>query len=633
MRTEAEFFAHYRFNDDQRQAIELTDGYVRLSAGAGSGKTLTLAGRFVYLTDYCDILPDNILCVTFTSKAATEMQKRIRKMSATGAEGSLVKTYHSFCVEVLKKHNTRLHFNTSFDIITDETMERLFRQYYKKHGFSLKNAKLKDIKTYLGKFKSYERDWYIEAMTGMNDASDDAIQQCFYQKFYAYLQTVHVHGEVAGVVATVLAEYMLYQIRNGHLDFYDLLHFTLYLFEYDDVVRSYWQDRLEYIMVDEFQDSSETELRLLTYLQGKHQNLFIVGDADQAIYGFKGGKVSLFLDFPKRFLPCHDLVLEQNYRSTKEIVLLSNALIRNNKERVDKTSNPQKDASGERVMHYHAKKDKQEMTFLADEITRLVATGAYMYKHIAVLVRSHTSKKPIEQIFVQHHVPYTIADGLKYYSRKEIQTAIAYLKMVLKNDEDAFYETVNEPARGIGESRIEALKRYANEHLCSGYEALQQLNETPLFKKTEAHRYIAAVERTRYDAKNGARVSTLLDEILRMSGYYDALRTGVNEERLEHVQQLISSIVAIEERKEEDYTLAEYIESADEFMRKAEDDEEKDEVKVMTIHSSKGLEFPVVFVPCFNEGIFPSQKSLGSIEHLEEERRLAYGMKRLPEIA
>lgn len=624
MLTEQQFFEKYNVNESQKKAIEETEGYIRLSAGAGSGKTLTLAARFVYLTDYFDILPDNILCVTFTAKAAKEMQKRIRKMSSTGAEGSLVKTYHGFCVEVLKRDNTRLHFNTDFEIIDEEMMEKLFRDYYKKYGFTLKSGELKNLKFYLGSFKNNNNSYYIKAMTGMNSSSDKEILRDFEKKILDYLiGKLGLSIEVANVAATVLSEYMLHQVRKGDLDFYDLLNFTLYLFEHDDVVRSYWQERLQYIMVDEFQDSSEKELKLLEYLQAKHTNLFIVGDSDQAIYGFKGGDVNLFLDFPDKFQPCTDLLLEENYRSTEEIVNLSNDLIKNNAFRVDKVSKAM-NGNGDKVMHFHCKKDKEEMKFIADEIKRLVESREYNYKDIALLVRSHNSKKPIESIFVLEDIPYTIADGTKYYSRKEIRTAIAYLKMILKDDNDAFDITVNQPARGIGESRVNRIISYANEHLCSHFEALKQLQDEPNFKNTKVHQYIRAVEYVRHHARKGAKVSTLLDEILRMSGYYDELRMGVNKERLENVDQLITSVVETENRKEEEYTLIEYIDKANEFMRKAEDDEEKDEVKVMTIHSSKGLEFPVVFVPYFNDGILPSQKALGAMENLEEERRLAY---------
>lgn len=618
-------------NESQRKAVETTEGYIRLTAGAGSGKTRALVSRYLYLTDIDGISPDNILCITFTRKAADEMKKRIRDISTTNLEGALISTYHGFCYKVIREDAHRLHLKKEFEIIDDNKLEKTFRDIYKDLNLTIKDGELKYLQKALFEYKS--KFSYVTKMTGLSNCTyaenvlnfNHQLTNLLSQPNYRYL------ADEISRYSGILGHYLARQVEYANYDFFDLLEFTLHLFETDPYVLDKWQSRLEYIMVDEFQDSSPRENTLISYLAGKHQNLFVVGDPDQSIYSFKGGDISVFLDFNKNYPDVIDLQLYENYRSTEQIVEVSNQLISRNEIRIDKSSIPKR-GKGEDVTHFHCKKDKQEMQFIVDEINKIIKEKKYQakdknipysWKNIAVIVRSHRSKKPIETAFVKAGFPYAIADGIKFYAKKEIQTAIAYIKMIENDYNESFLKSIKEPKRRVGEILLKKVEQTSDLKLCSYYEALKYLQQTndPDFNKTSAREYIEVIEFMR-TTKSSTKLSTLIHNVLRASGYLNYLREGTNEQRIINVEDLIDSVLQLEIRRQQDVPLSEYIDILNEHTREA--DEEKDEIQIMTIHSSKGLEFKAVFLPHFNDGSLPNAKSLSDRIKLEEDRRLAY---------
>lgn len=621
-------------NESQRKAVETTEGYIRLTAGAGSGKTRALVSRYLYLTDIDGISPDNILCITFTRKAADEMKKRIRDISTTNLEGALISTYHGFCYKVIREDAHRLHLKKEFEIIDDNKLEKTFRDIYKDLNLTIKDGELKSLQMALFQYKSNFP--YVTKMTGLSNYTyaenvlnfNHQLSNLLSQPNYRYL------ADEISRYSDVLGHYLARQVEYANYDFFDLLEFTLHLFETDPYVLDKWQSRLEYIMVDEFQDSSPRENTLISYLAGKHQNLFVVGDPDQSIYSFKGGDISVFLDFNKNYTNVIDLQLYENYRSTQQIVEVSNQLISKNEIRIiDKLSIPKR-GKGEDVTHFHCKKDKQEMQFIVDEINKIIKEKTYQakdknipysWKNIAVIVRSHRSKKPIETAFVKAGFPYAIADGIKFYAKKEIQTAIAYIKMIENDCNESFLKSIKEPKRRVGEILLKKVEQTSDLKLCSYYEALKYLQQTndPDFNKTSAREYIEVIEFMR-TTKSSTKLSTLIHNVLKASGYLNYLREGTNEQRIINVEDLIDSVLQLEIRRQQDVPLSEYIDILNEHTREADEDEEKDEIQIMTIHSSKGLEFKAVFLPHFNDGSLPNAKSLSDRIKLEEDRRLAY---------
>lgn len=619
-----QFFTKHGLNEAQRQAVEVTEGFIRLTAGAGSGKTRALATRYVYLTDILGIDPDNILCITFTRKAADEMKKRITSSSSIQAESSRISTYHGFCHSVIKEDGHRMHLKKEFGVLGESEQEKLLRQIYKKQGYTIKDGEMKKINNAFGFYKS-ERG-YVSFFDGMHSRTFDDNVKLFAEHLLPVLQKpmLALTEEEVNRFCATLSQYLAHQVKDSSFDFMDLIYFTLHLFTHDEHVLSKWQNRLQYIMVDEYQDSSRIEEELIKYISNRHRNLFVVGDPDQAIYSFKGGDIDVFLDFGKTFDMSHDLLLTENYRSTSNIVNLSNELVRKNINRIDKASIPKREM-GFKPIHYHCKKDAQEMAYIVDKIKEIIDSKKYSYRDIAVILRTHRSKKPIEQAFVKAGYPYTIADGLKFYAKNEIKIALAYIKMLLKSDNKYFALTVNLPSRRVGEILLKRVEDTADKNLCDFYEALKilQANNDPAFLKTQADEYIDAIEfmRSRVDK---CSLSTLVSDVLRMSGYLRYLREGANEDKINNVEDLIDSVRLLEERRQQSVSLEEYIELINEFARDADEDEEKDEIQIMTMHSSKGLEFKVVFLPLFNDGNIPSSKSTSDPSKLEEERRLAY---------
>ncbi len=586
-------------NQEQRQAVMATEGYVRVIAGAGSGKTRALTHRFAYLVNELGISTSNILCVTFTNKAANEMKRRIRSMIGDNDTG-FISTFHGFCVQVLKEDIHVLHYPKNFIILDTEDVNSILHTIFEDMGLNSKNVTfptLIDMFTQRKNRESYILDLLNTDHEELKDkfrharSREDAI-------FYRYLYE---------------------QKKCFALDFDDLINFVLYIFEQHEDIRSKWQQRLEYIMVDEFQDVNVRQYRLAQILSDYHHNLFIVGDPDQTIYSWRGARVDYILNFDKEYPKAITIIMDKNYRSTPNIINASNSLITKNKKRLDKKLVAMNQVEIP-VIYHHARTTGEEAAWIAEQITTIVESGRKLCD-IAILYRSHFISRSFEEVFIKQKIQYTIYSGIEFYKRKEIKDVLCYLRMAAYGDDISFARIVNLPKRNIGEKRMAFLKDYAEQNNCTLYQALQQNQEEELFAKTKAKAFIQLIEKQKavYETM---KLSELLSELLNESGYEALLRTNGEQERLDNLAELKQSIFEYERDAGEECSLTDYLDRISLYTN-LDQKEKSDAVQMMTIHNAKGLEFPYVFVCGLNEGIFPS-KHVDTEDKLEEERRLAY---------
>lgn len=586
-------------NPQQREAVETTEGYVQVVAGAGSGKTKALTHRYAYLVEELGIPTENILCVTFTNKAAGEMRARIRTLIGDHDTGYIC-TFHGFCVKELREDIHLLHYLRNFNVIDEQDQNTILHSIYeenhidtRRYPYSIARDMICERKNDLGYIllmmqtdNEDLRAEYHEAVT-----QDDVI-------FYGYLME---------------------QKKNYSLDYDDLINYTYYILENFDDVRKFWQSRLQYVMVDEFQDVSRRQYGLADILSGLYKNLFVVGDPDQTIYSWRGADVKLFLGFEKAHPGTRSIIMNSNYRSMPSIILGSNSMIAKNTARIEKNLIPIKNG-GSDILYYHGKDVKDEAKWIADKIEELAGRGRG-YEEIAILYRAHHVSRPIEEMFLQKKIPYIIYSGVEFYGRKEIKDVISYLKMLINQDDISFLRTVNEPRRNIGKKRIELIENVAKKNNCSLYQALKLSLNEELIQKSKASEYIGLIEKYRSCYKS-MRITELLENILVETGYEEDLKAAGEDERLENLAELKPSIYDYETKSYETTTLEEYLQNIALFTN-MDKEQKKRSVKLMTIHASKGLEFPIVFVCCLSEGIFPSSRVAG-YDDIEEERRLAY---------
>ncbi len=586
-------------NEEQRQAVTTTEGYVRVIAGAGSGKTRALTHRFAYLVNELGISASNILCATFTNKAAGEMKRRIRSMIGDN-DGGYISTFHGFCLQVLKEEIHALHYPKNFIIIDTEDINSILHMIFEDMGLNSKNY---TFPTLMEKFaQRKDKEPYIEDML----ATDHEVLK---EKF---LQAEKQED-------ALFYRYLYEQKKCFALDFEDLINFVLYLFEQHEEIRQRWQQRLEYIMVDEFQDVNIKQYALARILSGYHHNLFIVGDPDQTIYSWRGAGVEHILNFDQEFPRVKTILMDKNYRSTPNIIQASNSLITKNKKRMDKKLIAMKQTDIP-VLYHHSKTTAMEADWIAKQIASLKDEGIKL-RDIAILYRSHFLSRSLEEMFIKQGIPYTIYSGIEFYRRREIKDVLCYLRMLVNADDISFIRVVNLPKRNIGERRMAFLKNYAGEHNCTLYYALQQNLEEDLIAKTRAKEFVALVEkyRTLYEHR---KLSELLSDVLNESGYEALLRTGGEQERLDNLAELKQSIYEYERDSGEECSLPDYLNRIALYTN-LDQTEKADAIQMMTIHNAKGLEFPYVFVCGLNEGIFPS-KHVDTQDKMEEERRLAY---------
>lgn len=590
-----------KLNTAQREAVGTTEGFVRVIAGAGSGKTRALSCRFAFLVNDLGILPGNILCVTFTNKAANEMRQRIHNLTGDNDTG-YVNTFHGFCVSVLQEDSFAVQYPKSFLVLDNADVDAMLQIIYEERGLTLRNMTFSMARDRIEILKLFKRPDYYRDMIALP------------------LEALKEKYDNAVTVEDIIFYGYLYQEKKCFgLDYNDLIKFTLYIFKEREEIRLKWQQRLEYIMIDEFQDIDYLQYELMEVLCAWHKNLFVVGDPDQTIYTWRGADGSYLLDFDKKFPGTKTIMMMENYRSTPQILAAANSLIAKNTKRIPKELLPMLPDGGPVVCHFADRQDA-EAKWISEEIKRLHEAGV-PYSEITLLYRAHYVTRAIEQVFLQEKIPYTIYSGVQFYDRMEIKDALCYLRMIVYKDDLSFRRIVNAPKRNMGKRRMEFLQDYAEQHSCTLYQALQATLEDPVFKGTKAGPFVALVERFA-GGQAGRPVSEVLADILNESGYDKMLRTEGSQERLDNLAELKQSVYEYETTCGEECTLEHYLSHVALFTN-TDSLDSKGKVKLMTVHAAKGLEFPCVFLCGMNEGIFPSRK-VRTQEAMEEERRLAF---------
>lgn len=586
-------------NPQQRQAVETTEGYVQVVAGAGSGKTKALTHRYAYLVEELGIPTENILCVTFTNKAAGEMRARIRNLIGDHDTGYIC-TFHGFCVKELREDIHLLHYPKNFSVIDEQDQNTILHSIYEENHIDTRRYPFSIAKDMI-----CERKNDLKYISLMIQTDNDELREKY--------------NEAATQEDVIFYGCLLEQKKNYSLDYDDLINYTYYILENFNETREFWQRKLQYVMVDEFQDVSRRQYGLADMLSGMYKNLFVVGDPDQTIYSWRGADVELFLGFEKVHPGTNTIIMNSNYRSMPSIILGSNSMIAKNTARIEKNLIPVKNG-GSDILYYHGKDVKDEAKWIADKIEELVGQG-HDYEEIAILYRAHHVSRPIEEMLLQKKIPYVIYSGVEFYGRKEIKDVISYLKMLINQDDISFLRTVNEPRRNIGKKRVELIENVAKKNNCSLYQALKLSLNEELIQKSKASEYIGLIEKYRSCYKN-LRITELLENILAETGYEENLKAAGEDERLENLAELKQSIYDYETKSYESTSLEEYLQNIALFTNMDKEQKEKS-LKLMTIHASKGLEFPIVFVCGLSEGIFPSSRVAG-YDDIEEERRLAY---------
>jgi len=587
-----------QLNPQQLEAARTTEGYIRVVAGAGSGKTKTLTARYLYLVEQLGISTANILCVTFTNKAAAEMKKRIRSCLPDQDLGRIT-TFHGFCVGLLKEDCHVVQYPTTFIVLDEEDKEAMIRTVFEDLGITSRDLTVKEAVDHIGWRKGGRG--YVRTLIGDPD------------------KLRHLAEEATTLKDKVMYRYFYEQRKCYGLDFDDLVYFVLYILQQDQEIREKWQHRLEYVMVDEFQDIDKDQYALADILSGYHKNLFVVGDPDQTIYTWRGADVKFILEFDARHDNVKTIYLNTNYRSIPQILKASNALIDKNRERLKKELTAVR-ADSRKPLYFHAKTGQLEADWMTANM-RAIHEGGMSYSSMAVLYRAHYVSRTVEESLIRNKIPYVLYSGVEFYKRKEIKDVLCYLRMIYSGDDISFLRTVNEPRRGVGRTRIAALKEYAELRRCSLYEALLACLDTKLFQRSRAKEYVRLIEKYRaiYD---GMDLTDLLAGILSESGYEDMLRTCGEEDRLDNLAELKQAIYDFQRKAGEEVSLGNYLDHAALFTN-MDQAARAEAVKLMTVHAAKGLEFPAVFLCGLSEGIFPGKRA-NTREKLEEERRLCY---------
>ena len=592
-------------NKEQREAVTSSEGFIRVVAGAGSGKTRALTYRFAYLVNEIGVLPSNILCVTFTNKAAAEMRNRIRKLTGDNDTG-YISTFHGFCVSVLQEDSNAVQYPKSFLVLDNSDIDSMLQIIYEERGLTLRQMTFSKARDLIENLKLFKHPEYYLDMVNMD-------LELLYQK---YLSSKNVED-------IIFYGYLYQEKKCFGLDYNDLLKFVLYIFQKDSEIRQKWQERLEYIMIDEFQDIDFIQYELMKVLCDYHKNLFIVGDPDQTIYSWRGADARYLIDFDKKFPNVKTIMLMTNYRSLPGIIDLSNSLISKNKNRIEKNliaSRKNQSENLPRPLYFHAQSAQEEAEFVAKKIIEYKKDGISAHD-IVILYRAHYLSRNLEEVFQQKKIEYTLFSGIPFFERKEIKDSLSYLRMIAYQDDLSFLRIVNCPKRNIGERRINYLKEYVQNNGGSLYQALKLNLEEEIFQNTKAKAFVDLIENY---SKNYSKmqISELFSFIMNDSSYEYALRTEGSQERLDNLAELKQSIYEYEISCGEECNLENYLSHAALYTN-SDLDSPKDKIRLMSIHAAKGLEFPIVFIIGLNENIFPSKK-VDSLAAMEEERRLAF---------
>ena len=588
-------------NDKQYEAVVNTEGPCLVIAGAGSGKTKVLTHKIAYLIKEKNVKPWNILAITFTNKAANEMKERIVNLVGDVAGDIWMGTFHSICVRILRRFIDRIGFGTSF-IIFDTTDQRTL----------VKNC-LRDLNIDDKLFN--ERAVIAE----ISNAKNEMLTPEMYR--------ARTNGEFRK--EKIADIYDLYQKRlkeNNAIDFDDIINYTIEILQDNEDIREYYCDKFKYVLVDEYQDTNKSQFTLVTILASKYKNITVVGDNDQGIYSFRGADISNILNFEKDFPGTKIIKLEQNYRCTGNILKAANSVISNNEVKYKKELWTQNE-EGNLPKVYQAEDEYDEARYIVEQIEHLKREEYYKYNDFAVLYRMNTQSRAIEDILRRENIPYKIIGGLKFYERKEIKDIIAYLRLIQNtNDNLSLRRIINEPKRGIGKTSLDKIETISNETGIPMYEIIKRANEFGLNRVfLNSREFINVIEELR-NKKDDMNISDLIKEILRKSGYTKALEdenTKEAENRIENLDEFLTVAIEFEEEEAEN-GLSQFLEGITLSSDIDDLDEDADYVTLMTLHSAKGLEFPVVFLVGMEEGIFPGYKSISEPKELEEERRLCY---------
>lgn len=591
-------------NEQQKEAVYQTEGPVLILAGAGSGKTRVLTHRTAYLIEEMGVNPYNIMAITFTNKAAGEMRERIDDLVGYGSESIWVSTFHSTCVRILRRYIDRLGFDNNFTIYDADDQKTVMKDVCKRLQIDTKRYK---EKTFLGVISSAKDELISPEEFTLKAAGDYAKQK----------------------QAQVYREYQQVLQKNNALDFDDLIVKCVELLKNDDQVLDYYQERFRYIMVDEYQDTNTAQFHLIQLLAKKYKNLCVVGDDDQSIYKFRGANINNILHFERYFPDAKVIKLEENYRSTQNILDAANAVIRHNIGRKEKALWTRREA-GDSIDLFQFDTAYDEAEFIAHSLNSFVGKGTYRYGDCAVLYRTNAQSRILEEKFVNDNIPYKIVGGVNFYARKEIKDLLAYLKTIDNARDDlAVKRIINVPKRGIGATTINRVQDYADSNGMSFYTALKMADDIPTIGKASAkiRPFVNFIQMLRSKLPY-ISVEELMDEIIEETGYVAELEAEDTDEsraRIENIDEFISKIVTYEE-SEEQPTLSGFLEEVALIADIDSLDEGSDYVVLMTLHSAKGLEFPNVYLAGMEDGLFPSYMTITSDDpmEIEEERRLCY---------
>ena len=579
-------------NDKQKEAVIDESKHLRIIAGAGSGKTRVLTMRIAYLIEQKHINPRNVLAITFTNKAANEMKNRISEMLGEAGDGAFISTIHSLCVRILKEEIGVFGYPKNFTIVDADDQKTILKEAYKEFNIDKKDLSYGSALDYIANCK-YEELSYEKAM-------DQA------------------YGEKKLVDKANVYKYYDERLKSLYaLDFDDLILFTVRLFKLHKDILKKWSSKFIYIHVDEFQDIDKTQYELIKLLSSTHDNVYVVGDPDQTIYTWRGADVNIIVNFDKDFKNTKTIILNQNYRSTNNILEGANSLIKYNKSRVPKDLFSE-NGDGDKIVHKTLPDETSEAYYIVSCIQSLLKQG-YEYNDIAILYRSNYLSREVEKVFIENRIPYVIYGGIRFYERMEVKDILSYLRLIVTGDDLAFQRVINQPKRGIGQKSIDTIFSLAKENNISMYEVVKQ----GLFAKNQSvlESFVDMVERWK-SSLDGKPLEEVLTDVFEQSGYRSMLEKENETERIENVKSLIDDIKDYQETYPGS-TLADYLSMISLYTDKANTDGSTS-VSLMTIHASKGLEFKVVFVVGLSEGIFPSERTMLEQKGVEEERRLAY---------
>ncbi|HEO6807693.1 TPA: DNA helicase PcrA [Streptococcus agalactiae] len=604
-------------NDKQAEAVQTTDGPLLIMAGAGSGKTRVLTHRIAYLIDEKYVNPWNILAITFTNKAAREMRERAIALNPA-TQDTLIATFHSMCVRILRREADYIGYNRNFTIVDPGEQRTLMKRIIKQLNLDTKK-------------------WNERSILGtISNAKNDLLDEIAYEKQAGDMYTQ--------VIAKCYKAYQEELRRSEAMDFDDLIMMTLRLFDQNKDVLAYYQQRYQYIHVDEYQDTNHAQYQLVKLLASRFKNICVVGDADQSIYGWRGADMQNILDFEKDYPQAKVVLLEENYRSTKKILQAANNVINHNKNRRPKKLWTQND-EGEQIVYHRANNEQEEAVFVASTIDNIVREQGKNFKDFAVLYRTNAQSRTIEEALLKSNIPYIMVGGTKFYSRKEIRDVIAYLNILANtSDNISFERIVNEPKRGVGPGTLEKIRSFAYEQNMSLLDSSSNVMISPLKgKAAQAVWDLANLILTLRSKLDSLTVTEITENLLDKTGYLEALQvqnTLESQARIENIEEFLSVTKNFDDNPEITVEGETGLDRLSRFLNDlaliADTDDiatETAEVTLMTLHAAKGLEFPVVFLIGMEEGVFPLSRAIEDADELEEERRLAYvGITRAEQI-